>query len=157
MCCLFAVSGASPSVGAAALRGGNQGRLGVRLLYQRPGEPRRHRQRCLQTVTGGSRPNGSVFTLWSVAASGSRVLFRGSLLLFVCELKAAAALVDAAGQLNVVAPRCNASFALQSRMEDKVERFKKAVEYFSAASKPRSPNMGPSSFICEWWFREWHQ
>uniref|UniRef100_A0A3Q2WLZ7 Family with sequence similarity 120 member C n=1 Tax=Haplochromis burtoni TaxID=8153 RepID=A0A3Q2WLZ7_HAPBU len=35
----------------------------------------------------------------------------------------------------------------QSRMEDKVERFKKAVEYFSAASKPRSPNMGPSSFI----------
>uniref|UniRef100_A0A673A6Y9 Family with sequence similarity 120C n=1 Tax=Sphaeramia orbicularis TaxID=375764 RepID=A0A673A6Y9_9TELE len=36
----------------------------------------------------------------------------------------------------------------QSRMEDKVERFKKAVEYFSAASKPRSPNMGPS-FICE--------
>lgn len=34
-------------------------------------------------------------------------------------------------------------------MEDKVERFKKAVEYFSAASKPRSPNMGPSSFICE--------
>uniref|UniRef100_A0A673A591 Family with sequence similarity 120C n=1 Tax=Sphaeramia orbicularis TaxID=375764 RepID=A0A673A591_9TELE len=32
----------------------------------------------------------------------------------------------------------------QSRMEDKVERFKKAVEYFSAASKPRSPNMGPS-------------
>uniref|UniRef100_A0A669BLY8 Family with sequence similarity 120 member C n=1 Tax=Oreochromis niloticus TaxID=8128 RepID=A0A669BLY8_ORENI len=38
----------------------------------------------------------------------------------------------------------------QSRMEDKVERFKKAVEYFSAASKPRSPNMGPSSFICEY-------
>uniref|UniRef100_A0A8C6PDM7 Family with sequence similarity 120 member C n=1 Tax=Nothobranchius furzeri TaxID=105023 RepID=A0A8C6PDM7_NOTFU len=37
----------------------------------------------------------------------------------------------------------------QSRMEDKVERFKKAVEYFSAASKPRSPNMGPSSFICD--------
>uniref|UniRef100_A0A096LR97 Family with sequence similarity 120 member C n=1 Tax=Poecilia formosa TaxID=48698 RepID=A0A096LR97_POEFO len=35
----------------------------------------------------------------------------------------------------------------QSRMEDKVERFKKAVEYFSAASKPRSPNMGPSPFI----------
>lgn len=42
-------------------------------------------------------------------------------------------------------------FALcsQSRMEDKVERFKKAVEYFSAASKPRSPNMGPTAFICE--------
>uniref|UniRef100_A0A7N8WS00 Family with sequence similarity 120C n=1 Tax=Mastacembelus armatus TaxID=205130 RepID=A0A7N8WS00_9TELE len=37
----------------------------------------------------------------------------------------------------------------QSRMEDKVERFKKAVEYFSAASKPRSPNMGPTSFICD--------
>ncbi|KAF7651581.1 hypothetical protein LDENG_00108920 [Lucifuga dentata] len=35
----------------------------------------------------------------------------------------------------------------QSRMEDKVERFKKAVEYFSAASKPRQHNMGPSSFI----------
>uniref|UniRef100_H2V7R9 Family with sequence similarity 120 member C n=1 Tax=Takifugu rubripes TaxID=31033 RepID=H2V7R9_TAKRU len=37
----------------------------------------------------------------------------------------------------------------QSRMEDKVERFKKAVEYFSAACKPRSPNLGPPSFICE--------
>ncbi|XP_029689283.1 LOW QUALITY PROTEIN: constitutive coactivator of PPAR-gamma-like protein 2 [Takifugu rubripes] len=35
----------------------------------------------------------------------------------------------------------------QSRMEDKVERFKKAVEYFSAACKPRSPNLGPPSFI----------
>ncbi|KAF6720465.1 Constitutive coactivator of PPAR-gamma-like protein 2 [Oryzias melastigma] len=35
----------------------------------------------------------------------------------------------------------------QSRTEDKVERFKKAVDYFSAASKPRSPSMGPSSFI----------
>uniref|UniRef100_A0A3P8VIF8 Family with sequence similarity 120 member C n=1 Tax=Cynoglossus semilaevis TaxID=244447 RepID=A0A3P8VIF8_CYNSE len=35
----------------------------------------------------------------------------------------------------------------QSRMEDKVERFKKAVEYFSAASKPRSPSLGPSPFI----------
>ncbi|XP_057716704.1 constitutive coactivator of PPAR-gamma-like protein 2 isoform X1 [Corythoichthys intestinalis] len=34
-----------------------------------------------------------------------------------------------------------------SRMEDKVDRFKRAVEYFSAASKPRSPNMGPPSFI----------
>lgn len=34
-------------------------------------------------------------------------------------------------------------------MEDKVERFKKAVEYFSAASKPRSPSLGPSPFICE--------
>ncbi|KAM9751626.1 constitutive coactivator of PPAR-gamma-like protein 2 isoform 2-T2 [Menidia menidia] len=33
----------------------------------------------------------------------------------------------------------------QSRMEDKVERFKKAVEYFSDASKP--PSMGPTSFI----------
>eukprot|EP00066_Takifugu_rubripes_P030769 XP_011620035.1 PREDICTED: constitutive coactivator of PPAR-gamma-like protein 2 [Takifugu rubripes] len=32
-------------------------------------------------------------------------------------------------------------------MEDKVERFKKAVEYFSAACKPRSPNLGPPSFI----------
>lgn len=30
-----------------------------------------------------------------------------------------------------------------------MERFKKAVEYFSAASKPRSPNMGPSAFICK--------
>lgn len=50
--CAVAVSGASPSVGAAALRGGDQGRLGVRLLHQRPGKPRRHRQRCLQTVTG---------------------------------------------------------------------------------------------------------
>uniref|UniRef100_A0A8C7YZL0 Family with sequence similarity 120 member C n=1 Tax=Oryzias sinensis TaxID=183150 RepID=A0A8C7YZL0_9TELE len=37
----------------------------------------------------------------------------------------------------------------QSRTEDKVERFKKAVDYFSAASKPRSPNLGPSSFICD--------
>uniref|UniRef100_A0A8D3DRI5 Family with sequence similarity 120C n=1 Tax=Scophthalmus maximus TaxID=52904 RepID=A0A8D3DRI5_SCOMX len=37
----------------------------------------------------------------------------------------------------------------QSRMEDKVERFKKAVEYFSAASKPRSPSMGPAAFICQ--------
>uniref|UniRef100_A0A7N8XA11 Family with sequence similarity 120C n=1 Tax=Mastacembelus armatus TaxID=205130 RepID=A0A7N8XA11_9TELE len=42
----------------------------------------------------------------------------------------------------------------QSRMEDKVERFKKAVEYFSAASKPRSPNMGPTSFI---WFKPPYQ
>uniref|UniRef100_A0A667YGZ6 Family with sequence similarity 120 member C n=1 Tax=Myripristis murdjan TaxID=586833 RepID=A0A667YGZ6_9TELE len=37
----------------------------------------------------------------------------------------------------------------QSRMEDKVERFKKAVEYFSAASKPRPLNMGPSPFFCD--------
>uniref|UniRef100_A0A672I9R6 Family with sequence similarity 120C n=1 Tax=Salarias fasciatus TaxID=181472 RepID=A0A672I9R6_SALFA len=37
----------------------------------------------------------------------------------------------------------------QSRMEDKVERFKKAVEYFSAASKPRPLSMGPSSFLCD--------
>ncbi|KAJ0064588.1 hypothetical protein NL108_010929, partial [Boleophthalmus pectinirostris] len=35
----------------------------------------------------------------------------------------------------------------QSRMEDKIERFKKAVEYFSAASKPRSQNLGTSAFI----------
>uniref|UniRef100_A0A8C5A699 Family with sequence similarity 120C n=1 Tax=Gadus morhua TaxID=8049 RepID=A0A8C5A699_GADMO len=35
----------------------------------------------------------------------------------------------------------------QSRMEDKVERFKKAVEYFSAASKPRTLNMGPSFIL----------
>ncbi|XP_039631304.1 constitutive coactivator of PPAR-gamma-like protein 2 [Polypterus senegalus] len=35
----------------------------------------------------------------------------------------------------------------QSRTEDKVERFKKAVEYFSAASKPRPLAMGPSPFI----------
>ncbi|KAK7884114.1 hypothetical protein WMY93_027237 [Mugilogobius chulae] len=35
----------------------------------------------------------------------------------------------------------------QSRMEDKIERFKKAVEYFSAASKPRSQNLGPSAFV----------
>lgn len=32
-----------------------------------------------------------------------------------------------------------------------MERFKKAVEYFSAACKPRSPNLGPPSFICECW------
>ncbi|KAL1020508.1 hypothetical protein UPYG_G00000980 [Umbra pygmaea] len=35
----------------------------------------------------------------------------------------------------------------QSRMEDKVERFKKAVEYFSAASKPRPLSMGPSAYL----------
>ncbi|XP_069039616.1 constitutive coactivator of PPAR-gamma-like protein 2 [Lepisosteus oculatus] len=35
----------------------------------------------------------------------------------------------------------------QSRMEDKVERFKKAVEYFSAASKPRPLAMGPSPYL----------
>uniref|UniRef100_A0A3Q2Y4L7 Family with sequence similarity 120 member C n=1 Tax=Hippocampus comes TaxID=109280 RepID=A0A3Q2Y4L7_HIPCM len=34
-----------------------------------------------------------------------------------------------------------------SRMEDKVDRFKKAMDYFSAASKPRSPNVGPPAFI----------
>uniref|UniRef100_G3P8N7 Family with sequence similarity 120C n=1 Tax=Gasterosteus aculeatus aculeatus TaxID=481459 RepID=G3P8N7_GASAC len=45
----------------------------------------------------------------------------------------------------------------QSRMEDKVERFKKAVDYFSAASKPRSPNMGPSSFICEYLMKRYHK
>lgn len=39
--------------------------------------------------------------------------------------------------------------AFQSRTEDKVERFKKAVEYFSAACKPRSPHPGPPSFIRE--------
>uniref|UniRef100_A0AAZ3P5E5 Constitutive coactivator of PPAR-gamma-like protein 2 n=1 Tax=Oncorhynchus tshawytscha TaxID=74940 RepID=A0AAZ3P5E5_ONCTS len=37
----------------------------------------------------------------------------------------------------------------QSRMEDKVERFKKAVEYFSSASKPRPLSMGPSPHL---WF-----
>ncbi|XP_023995035.1 constitutive coactivator of PPAR-gamma-like protein 2 [Salvelinus sp. IW2-2015] len=37
----------------------------------------------------------------------------------------------------------------QSRMEDKVERFKKAVEYFSSASKPRPLSMGPSPYL---WF-----
>uniref|UniRef100_A0AAZ3SA59 Family with sequence similarity 120C n=1 Tax=Oncorhynchus tshawytscha TaxID=74940 RepID=A0AAZ3SA59_ONCTS len=35
----------------------------------------------------------------------------------------------------------------QSRMEDKVERFKKAVEYFSSASKPRPLSMGPSPHL----------
>uniref|UniRef100_A0A4W5KFL4 Uncharacterized protein n=1 Tax=Hucho hucho TaxID=62062 RepID=A0A4W5KFL4_9TELE len=34
-------------------------------------------------------------------------------------------------------------------MEDKVERFKKAVEYFSSASKPRPLSMGPSPYL---WF-----
>ncbi|XP_063064154.1 constitutive coactivator of PPAR-gamma-like protein 2 isoform X2 [Engraulis encrasicolus] len=34
----------------------------------------------------------------------------------------------------------------QSRTEDKIERFKKAVEYFSMASKPRPPSMGPSPY-----------
>uniref|UniRef100_A0A8K9ULV8 Family with sequence similarity 120C n=1 Tax=Oncorhynchus mykiss TaxID=8022 RepID=A0A8K9ULV8_ONCMY len=37
----------------------------------------------------------------------------------------------------------------QSRMEDKVERFKKAVEYFSSASKPRPLSMGPSPYLCD--------
>uniref|UniRef100_A0A4W4EKR1 Family with sequence similarity 120C n=1 Tax=Electrophorus electricus TaxID=8005 RepID=A0A4W4EKR1_ELEEL len=36
----------------------------------------------------------------------------------------------------------------QSRTEDKIERFKKAVEYFSAASKPRPLSMGPSPYLC---------
>ncbi|KAA0706973.1 Constitutive coactivator of PPAR-gamma-like protein 2 [Triplophysa tibetana] len=35
----------------------------------------------------------------------------------------------------------------QSRTEDKVERFKKAVEYFSVASKPRPLSMGPSPYL----------
>ncbi|XP_030626145.1 constitutive coactivator of PPAR-gamma-like protein 2 isoform X2 [Chanos chanos] len=35
----------------------------------------------------------------------------------------------------------------QSRTEDKIERFKKAVEYFSAASKPRPLSMGPSPYL----------
>lgn len=35
----------------------------------------------------------------------------------------------------------------QSRTEDKFERFKKAVEYFSAASKPRPLSMGPSPYL----------
>ncbi|XP_045071261.1 constitutive coactivator of PPAR-gamma-like protein 2 [Coregonus clupeaformis] len=35
----------------------------------------------------------------------------------------------------------------QSRMEDKVQRFKRAVEYFSAASKPRPLSMGPSPYL----------
>ncbi|XP_031421504.1 constitutive coactivator of PPAR-gamma-like protein 2 [Clupea harengus] len=34
----------------------------------------------------------------------------------------------------------------QSRTEDKIERFKKAVEYFSMASKPRPPSMGPCPY-----------
>uniref|UniRef100_A0A8C7D765 Family with sequence similarity 120 member C n=1 Tax=Oncorhynchus kisutch TaxID=8019 RepID=A0A8C7D765_ONCKI len=37
----------------------------------------------------------------------------------------------------------------QSRMEDKLERFKKAVEYFSSASKPRPLSMGPSPYLCD--------
>ncbi|CAB1335842.1 unnamed protein product, partial [Coregonus sp. 'balchen'] len=37
----------------------------------------------------------------------------------------------------------------QSRIEDKVGLFKKAVEYFSAASKPRPLSMGPSPYL---WF-----
>lgn len=36
---LVAASGASPSAGAAALRGGDKGRLRIRLLHQRPGKP----------------------------------------------------------------------------------------------------------------------
>lgn len=44
--------GASPSTGAATLWGGNQGRLRICFLHQGPWEPRRHSQRCLQTVTG---------------------------------------------------------------------------------------------------------
>lgn len=35
----------------------------------------------------------------------------------------------------------------QSRTEDKVQRFKKAVEYFSSASKPRPLSMGPSPYL----------
>uniref|UniRef100_A0A8B9RMU5 Family with sequence similarity 120C n=1 Tax=Astyanax mexicanus TaxID=7994 RepID=A0A8B9RMU5_ASTMX len=35
----------------------------------------------------------------------------------------------------------------QSRTEDKIDRFKKAVEYFSAASKPRPLSMGPSPYL----------
>uniref|UniRef100_A0AAR2L5R6 Family with sequence similarity 120C n=1 Tax=Pygocentrus nattereri TaxID=42514 RepID=A0AAR2L5R6_PYGNA len=38
----------------------------------------------------------------------------------------------------------------QSRTEDKIERFKKAVEYFSAASKPRPLSMGPSPYLCKY-------
>lgn len=38
-------------------------------------------------------------------------------------------------------------FLVQSRTEDKIERFKKAVEYFSAASKPRPLTMGPSPYL----------
>uniref|UniRef100_A0AAZ3QUI0 Family with sequence similarity 120C n=1 Tax=Oncorhynchus tshawytscha TaxID=74940 RepID=A0AAZ3QUI0_ONCTS len=37
----------------------------------------------------------------------------------------------------------------QSRMEDKVQRFKRAVEYFSAASKPRPLSMGTSPYLCD--------
>lgn len=65
LCC--SLSGASPSVGAAALWGGDQGRLRVRILHQRPGKPRCHRQRCLQTVTGRSCvhwPLSMINTLW---------------------------------------------------------------------------------------------
>lgn len=50
----FVVTGASSSVGAAALWGGDQSGFRVRLLHQRPGKPRCHCQRCLQTVTGNS-------------------------------------------------------------------------------------------------------
>uniref|UniRef100_A0A8C2I251 Family with sequence similarity 120C n=1 Tax=Cyprinus carpio TaxID=7962 RepID=A0A8C2I251_CYPCA len=38
----------------------------------------------------------------------------------------------------------------QSQTEDKIERFKKAVEYFSAASKPRPLSMGPSPYLCRY-------
>lgn len=49
---VFVCLGASPPTGAATLRGGDQGRLRIRFLHQGPREPRRHSQRCLQTVTG---------------------------------------------------------------------------------------------------------
>ncbi|XP_077335016.1 constitutive coactivator of PPAR-gamma-like protein 2 isoform X4 [Lithobates pipiens] len=35
----------------------------------------------------------------------------------------------------------------QSRTEDKIERFKKAVEYYSVATKQRPPQMNPSPFV----------
>ncbi|KAM5146724.1 constitutive coactivator of PPAR-gamma-like protein 2 isoform 2-T2 [Mantella aurantiaca] len=35
----------------------------------------------------------------------------------------------------------------QSRTEDKIERFKKAVEYYSVATKQRPPHMNPSPFM----------
>ena len=47
-------AGAGSSAGAAALRGGDQGCVGVRLLYQRPRQSGHHRQGCLQAVPGNA-------------------------------------------------------------------------------------------------------
>uniref|UniRef100_A0A8C4YRR3 Family with sequence similarity 120 member C n=2 Tax=Gopherus TaxID=38771 RepID=A0A8C4YRR3_9SAUR len=38
----------------------------------------------------------------------------------------------------------------QSRTEDKIERFKKAVNYYSVAAKMPPAPVGPSSFVCEY-------